>query len=65
MWKQVLVRELAAVLLLKLAALFIIWHAFFDQPVKQEVTDQTVGQRLLSGTHQSTTPPTIRLAIQE
>lgn len=65
MWKQVLVRELAAVLLLKLAALFIIWHAFFDQPVKQEVTDQTVGQRLLGDVRQSTTPPTIQLAIQE
>lgn len=65
MWKQVLVRELAAVLLLKLAALFVIWHAFFAQPDKPEVTDQMVGQRLLGDSRQSTTPPTIRLAIQE
>jgi hypothetical protein len=65
MWKQVLVRELAAVLLLKLAALFIIWHAFFAQPEKQEVTDQMVGQLLLGDSPQSATPPTIQIAIQE
>ncbi len=65
MWKQVLVRELASVLLLKLAVLFLIWHAFFAQPDRPEVNDQAIDRFLLGNSRDTALPPSHQLAIQE
>jgi hypothetical protein len=58
MWNQAIVRELAVVLVIKLAALYVIWLAFFNQPDERELTHHEVGQLLLgdpdSPPHQST-----------
>lgn len=54
MWNQALVRELAVVLVIKLAALYVIWLAFFHQPDTRELTNQEVGQLLLGETRNGT-----------
>ena len=54
MWNQVLVRELAVVLVIKLAALYVIWLAFFHQPDTRELTNHEVGQLLLGETRSGT-----------
>lgn len=51
MWNQTIVRELALVLVIKLAALYVIWLAFFNQPNERELTHQEVGQLLLGESH--------------
>lgn len=53
MWRQILIRELAAVLLLKLAALFLIWYVFFAETGRQELNDQAVGRFLLGASRQT------------
>lgn len=58
MWNHAIVRELAAVLIIKLAALYVIWLAFFSHPEEQpELTHQEVGRALLGESHNSVTPP--------
>jgi hypothetical protein len=51
MWNQTIVRELALVLVIKLAALYVIWLAFFHQPDERELTQHEIGQFLLGETH--------------
>ena len=51
MWNQTIVRELALILVIKLAALYVIWLAFFNQPDERELTQQEVGQLLLGESH--------------
>jgi hypothetical protein len=65
MWKQVLIRELATVVALKLAVLFLIWHAFFAQPGKPEVTAKSVDRVLLGSSRDTNAPPSNQLATQE
>lgn len=47
MWNHTIVRELAVVLVLKLAALCVLWLAFFNQGGKPELTHREVGRFLL------------------
>lgn len=47
MWNQALVRELAVILVIKLAALFLIWQAFFSHPAGREITPRNMEQFLL------------------
>jgi len=56
MWNQAIVRELAVVLVIKLAALYVIWLAFFHQPDERELTHQEVGQLLLGESDNGVTP---------
>lgn len=62
MWKQAIVRELAVVLVIKLAAIYVIWSAFFSQPDQRELTHREVGQLLL-GESRSATPPSSTTSI--
>lgn len=56
MWNHAIVRELALVLLIKLAALYVIWLAFFNQPDERELTHHEVGQALLGDSRGGVTP---------
>jgi hypothetical protein len=47
MWNQPLVRELAVILLIKLAALYLIWFAFFSAHDERTLTPQEMGVYLL------------------
>lgn len=57
MWNQAIVRELAVVLLIKLAALYVIWLAFFNQPDERELTHHEIGQLLLGESADVSAPP--------
>jgi hypothetical protein len=65
MWKQVLIRELATVVVLKLAVLFLIWHAFFAQPGKPEVTPHSVDRILLGSSRNTSNSPFNQFSTQE
>jgi hypothetical protein len=56
MWNHAIVRELAVVLVLKLAALYVIWLAFFNQPDERELTHHEIGQLLLGEPRDGVTP---------
>jgi hypothetical protein len=56
MWNQTIVRELAVVLVIKLAALYVIWLAFFNQPDERKLTHHEVGQLLLGEARNGVTP---------
>jgi hypothetical protein len=47
MWRHAIVRELAAILVIKLIGLYAIWFAFFNQPDERELTHHEIGQLLL------------------
>jgi hypothetical protein len=57
MWKEAIVREIAVVLLIKLAALYAIWFAFFNQPDGQALSHHEVGLMLLGDTQDAHTSP--------
>jgi hypothetical protein len=46
-WQDRLVREIALVLVLKLALIFALWWVFFDLPDTQRVNTPQVGSHLL------------------
>jgi len=57
MWNQAIVREISVVLVIKLAALYVIWLAFFNHPDEQrELTHQEIGQFLLGEPHNGNPP---------
>lgn len=65
MWKQSLMKELAVVVVLKLVVLTLIWHAFFAQPDRQEVTDQVIGNFILGDSRDIAHSPFNRIETQE
>lgn len=56
MWNQAIVRELTIVVVIKLAALYVIWLAFFHQPDTRELTNHEVGQLLLGESDNGVNP---------
>lgn len=55
MWNQAIVRELAVVLLIKLAAISAIWFAFFSDSGEGDLTHREMGQFLLGESHDGAT----------
>lgn len=65
MWNQAIVRELAVVLIIKLAALTLIWLAFFNDPNERELSSHEVGELLLGSPRNAITPNLNSINSQE
>jgi hypothetical protein len=58
-WQDRLVREIALVLVVKIALIFTLWWLFFDLPDSQHINTSQVGSHLLN------TPPAVHLSKEE